>query len=262
MNAPAKEISTVELTLDVKETTNLATAVCSVMAEIKRLEKADENKFANYKFVSVDDFKDAVRPLMAKHGLSPHVDEKVFRIEEFEATLKNGTSKKSTVAVFKYAITLYHKSGESSKPERATVALPFVGAQTSGIAKSYAIKEWFKSRFLASAGDQQEEADLMGEAEDMRLSKKDGRALYDDLQKEMNAIVSGRDHVALRDWWQVEYYRIQTLPKDWEITFKTVWITEGKSLKAQADLDKMSNEEMDKMAVEHDDLDATALLRA
>ena len=237
MNVPAKDI--------VEETTNLASAVCAVMAEVKRLEKADENKFANYKFVSVDDFKDAVRPLMAKHGLSPHVDEKSFRMEEVGA-------KKTATAIFKYAITLYHSSGESSKPERATVALPFVGAQTSGIAKSYAIKEWFKSRFLASAGDSQEESDFMYNVQDNSLSKQAARTLYDELTKELNDLVTLRDAKNLYAWWNEQYYRIQTLPKDWEIGLKTDWSKEGKTLKAQADLDKMSNEDLDKMAMDQD----------
>lgn len=244
MNAPTKEI--------VETESNLATAVCAVMSEVKRLEKADKNEFAKYMFTSVDDFKDAIRPLMAKHGLSVHVDEKSFKIQELDTADKTGKVKKSNIAKYKYAMTLYHKSGENSKPERATVALPFVGAQTSGIAKSYAIKEWFKSRFLASAGDQQEEADLMDNTNEGRLTKAESRRLEEALRAEMNGIVELRDHVKLRDWWQENYYRIQTLPKDWEVGLKTDWITQGRTLKAQDDLDKATDDELDERAVNQD----------
>ncbi len=232
---------------------NLAAAICAVMSEVKRLEKADKNAFANYKFTSVDDFKDAVRPLMAKHGLSLHINEKSFDIKEFESTDKAGKPKKITAAIFKYTLRLYHIGGGVSKPENRSVAFPFVGAQTSGIALSYTIKEWFKSRFLVSSGDQNEEADLMDNTTELRLSKQAARDLSEELDKEMNSLVTMRDLDALRSWWREEYYRIKTLPTDWEVTLKTKWAREGQALSAQEGLDKSSNDDLDAIAQEQEE---------
>lgn len=220
-------------------------AVCAVMAELRRLEKADTNKFANYDFTSVDDFKDEIRPLMAKHGLFLHIAQDVFVIER----IKDGKGKETTFARFDFLITLKHVSGDEEPAELITVMLPFTGAQTSGAARSYAIKEWMKSRFLASSGDTQEEADLLDNSRDgMRLSKQDARKLYDDLNKELKESADGRNHDALAVWWSGSKERLDSLPRDWFLTIKNDYAETWKDLKAQADLDGMSNEQLDRLA--------------
>src|SRR5690606_38397713 len=102
-------------------------AVCAVMGELRRLKKADRNKFAAYDFTSVDDFKDEVRPLMAKYGLWPEVDQTAFEFME----LKDDKDKIKHVVRYDFQITLCHISGTESKPQTMTVALPYTGAQTS-----------------------------------------------------------------------------------------------------------------------------------
>lgn len=227
------------------EGNKLYAAVCAVMEDLQRLQKSDKNKHGGYAFISVDDVKDEMRPLLAKHGLSIHVSQNSFEMSDY---VDSKDSRKS-IAVFDMAVTLRHSSGLCDEPENMTVALPMTGAQTSGIARSYVVKEYLKSRFLVSAGDLESEADLLEQAKDgLRLAKADARDLYATLGKELLSSVEGRDYKALAEWWQENKYRIETLPKAWYILMKTDYATAYKELKAQEDLDKMSEGELDEMA--------------
>lgn len=128
--------------------TELNKAVCAVMSEVHSLKKAEDNKHGNYKYVSVDAFKDFVRPLMAKHGLSLSQNEVDFALDTVQG--RNGPT---VVARITYEFIMRHTSGEVDPAERATIVLPYTGAQTAGAAKSYVIKEYMKGKFLVSTGD-------------------------------------------------------------------------------------------------------------
>lgn len=136
-------------------------AVSSVMLEVARIKKGDKNQHGRYEFTSTDDIKDHIRPLMAKNGLFPTIDQTGFEMMEYSSN-----SGKKTVAKFDFEIILGHATGFAI-PERISVLLPFVGPQTTGIARSYAFKEWAKSRFLISTGDMQDEGDMVA-PEEMR----------------------------------------------------------------------------------------------
>jgi len=123
-------------------------AVTSVMAEVHSLKKAERNNHGSYNYVSVDSFKDLVRPLMAKHGLSMAVSETAFELVPIQG--RNGQTMNAKIT---YSCQLRHESGAEDEPEYATIVLPLTGAQTAGAAKSYAIKEYLKGRFLVSTGD-------------------------------------------------------------------------------------------------------------
>ncbi|WP_162651583.1 ERF family protein [Lentilitoribacter sp. Alg239-R112] len=227
----------------------IGASICAVMAEIKRLKKADKNDFAKYLFTSVDDFKDEVRPLMAKHGLLVNMNELSLDTQ----VITNDKGKETLVSSYKFSIELEHaETGDKQQAENITIMLPYTGAQTTGAARSYALKEWFKSKFLASSGDQGAEADHNEQAQYStkdRLGKPAARELSGELDKELNELANKKDIDALRAWWPEQYYRIETLPKDWEIALKTRWQTAGKELKANEDLDKMSNEQLDEIAM-------------
>lgn len=187
----------------------VAAATAKVMGEVRRLRKADNNAFAKYRYTSVDDFKDALRPLMAKHGLTPNADE--VTCELFDRT--DDKNKTSAHVRFTFSLWLEHVSGEEGKPERLTVMLPYVGAQTSGAARSYAIKEWVKSKFLASSGDS-EDADQHDVTEE--LSKSEARPIYTELEKELReAAVKGKE--AMEEWVDRRRPSIEILPKDWRV---------------------------------------------
>lgn len=217
----------------------LARAKAAVMADIVRLGKEHENKHANYKFTSVDDFKDAIRPIMARQGLSLHVTEKAFEISAIK-TGKEG--KDTTVAKVTYQFMLEHDSGELSEPSLFTVCLPYTGAQTSGAAQSYAIKEGvYKGLFQASSGDTSEEADLHDQgmvSNEGRLSKPEARELYTALQKGLVDTIALRDSLRLADWWESVRDQLRILPVDWFLMLKKDVAEQGKALKASEAIDK------------------------
>jgi hypothetical protein len=217
----------------------LTAAKVALMSEVKRMEKQHVNQHGGYKFTSVDDFKDVIRPLMAKHGLSLHISEEGFDL----ATVKNAKDKESTVAKIRFRFVLTHTSGERSEPSHMTVCLPYTGAQTSGAAQSYAIKEGvYKGLFQASSGDVSEEADLHDQGKFMaaeRLSKAEAKPLYEALERDVRAYAEEtRDAEKFLGWWQNNLDQIRLLPVDWELNLKQTWIAEGKQLRAQEAMDR------------------------
>lgn len=218
----------------------LIAAKAAVIGEIKRLEKTHTNSHGGYQFTSVDDFKDSVRPIMARNGLALHVSEESFAL----SAIKTGKEGKETnIATIRFRFVLEHVSGERSEPSFFTVALPYTGAQTSGAAQSYAIKEGvYKGLFQASSGDIAEEADFQEQSQIVateRLSKADARPLFEGLQRELRAEVSeSRDHNKLYEWWASNRDQIRILPLDWEASLKKEYADEYKTLKSSEDMDK------------------------
>jgi hypothetical protein len=205
---------------------NLAKAVCGVMAEVKRLAKDARNNHGGYDYVSVDDFKDSIRPLLAKHGLDARITEVSHSIEQLET--KSG---KSVSAVFTFEIRLRHTSGEQDEPERTTVMLPHTGAQTTGAAKSYALKEWLKGRFLVSTGEKDADADAMPpeqytggsishRATAARMPKREASPIYTQLVTELRKATTTE---ALTQWKELRQKEIDSLPDDWFSHFKRDW---------------------------------------
>lgn len=220
-------------------TLKLNAAIAAVMAEVKRLEKADENKFGHYNYTSVDDFKDALRPLLAKHGIILHMTEAcdVATVEQERKTV--GGKDAALIAKYVFSITLEHVEGEIGKEEKITVMLPYTGAQTTGAARSYAVKEWGKSRFLMSSGDT-DDADTMKQ-EDYGaavLSKKDAKPIYETLQREMREIIAARDSGALMQWGQENRQDILKLPPDWVKVIRAEYEMELGTLKAAERADR------------------------
>lgn len=196
-------------------TNELNQALSDAMKQVRRLKKADNNAFAKYKYTSVDDFKDTLRPILAELGLSISVDEVSCKMVQ----TVNDKEKKTNNLKFKFAIRLEHQSGEKGRKERLTVMLPYVGAQTSGAARSYAVKEYLKSRFLASSGDS-EDADRHDE--NITLSKQESRPLYKELQEELNNAIQ-QDRNAMEAWALRRKPSINILPNDWQLMLRRTY---------------------------------------
>lgn len=206
-------------------------AISAVMADVRRLEKAGLNAFDKYHFTSIDDFKDHLRPILARNGLSVSISEMGLEIVPME----NSQGKMKTNVRVTFAITLSHVSGESAPADVSTVILPYTGAQTAGIAKSYVIKEWIKGRFLASSGDVSEEADMRRQDEFAApsvMSKKDAKPLYESLQKELREIVSERSSGAMLQWALDNRPQLLQLPKDWQDELRQEYARELETIKA------------------------------
>jgi hypothetical protein len=90
------------------------------------------------------------RPILANNGLHPNVN----CVSSDIITVNN-----KTWASNAYRIIMQHSSGEATEPAGIHVHLPLTGAQTSGSAQSYAVKQYLRGLLLISTGDK-DDADL------------------------------------------------------------------------------------------------------
>lgn len=139
-----------------KEDPGIFAAIAAAVGEVKVLGKSDRNKFDGYDFVSIDKFLALVNPICARHGLFPVVS--LRTVEHYENT--NSKGGRSVWARFFYDITLHHRSGESLGPTNVMVSVPMNGAQASGSAQSYALKQFFRATLMIATGDK-DDADLI-----------------------------------------------------------------------------------------------------
>jgi hypothetical protein len=123
-------------------------AVATAMGEMKRLAKDSKNTEQKYDFASIDDFLAMTGPIMAKHGLFILMDEEA--IEEFE---RQGKYNMTFWLRIRYSLTVYHVDGSSLPPVRRTVEVIRTGAQSSGSAQSYVLKQFQRALFNIPTGD-------------------------------------------------------------------------------------------------------------
>lgn len=214
------------------EHAGLSAALIGVMADVRRLQKTDENKHGRYKYVPIDDVKDFIRPLLVKHGLALSVSE-AGKLELSEVpNSKGGTT---TTAIIPYTMRVTHgKSGEHSS-DQITVVLPYTGAQAAGIARSYAVKEWAKATLLMSTGD--DAADDEGnmqkgsygkerEFDPDAVPKAHARSIYDGLVQDMN---THTQLDKLEMWWMSATIaeRRRALPQSWKRTIFVEYMAHG-----------------------------------
>jgi len=127
------------------ESSKINTAIASAMGEVQKLPKDDRNEHGNYSFASIDKFLDACRPILAAHGLHPNIDGVA------SDTFMAGSNK--LWGKFSYRISMHHESGESTEPSGMDIMLPLTGAQTSGSAQSYALKQYLRGLLMISTGE-------------------------------------------------------------------------------------------------------------
>ena len=197
---------------------NLAAAMSAVMGDIVRLQKTAENRHGKYNYVPIDDVKDAIRPLLVAHGLALTVSE-TNPVEIKEVPSRNGTTATMFVS---YDVRVFHGESDEMRADTITVVLPYVGAQTAGIARSYAVKEWAKATLLLSTGEeidgdntQQERFGTTKEIDPYQQPKAKARAIYDALASDI------RTHSQidqLENWWnsQTIAEKFRALPPDWK----------------------------------------------
>lgn len=228
MSAPVKLVKT-------QRSAEFGAAVCAVMAEVRRLEKKGRNEFAKYAYTSSDDYKDGIRPLLARHGLDIDIEEEAVDFRE----IKDEKEKQKFVVAYRFAMTLRF-GAEEAPPSHITVVLPFVGPQTTGIARSYALKEWMKGKFLLTSGDTSDEADALASGSGgQRLSKQEARETYTRLQEELAAVdEEAKDANAVNKWFQENLYRVEVLPQDWYLSFRADAQGRHKALKERFAMDR------------------------
>jgi len=123
----------------------VAKAVVAVMSGMETLVKKEENDHAKYKFVGIDSFLTAVRPKCAEAGLIIVPDEESCEVRD-------------SWLLIRYAFTVAHESGETweHRPVRNITVNAKMGSQAFGTAQSYAMKQFMRSLFQISTGDDED----------------------------------------------------------------------------------------------------------
>jgi hypothetical protein len=131
----------------------IAKAVIAVMREVKKLGKEGNNTFQRYKFTSVDQFYEALGPLMASHGLFDVAIERSSAVDVREVADDKGNIKKSAWLAVDVDFWLYHESGSSYGPIPRHIQVQATGAQSYASAQSYVEKYFLRNLFKVPTGD-------------------------------------------------------------------------------------------------------------
>lgn len=123
---------------------SIAAGIVKVMSSVKRLAKDDNNKFANYRYASIDAFLEAIGPLCAEAGI-------FILAQEDQCEVVAG--EKSDSLRIRWAFTLGASDGSLWGPVHRTVTVPAQGAQAYGSAQSYALKQFERGLFQVPTGD-------------------------------------------------------------------------------------------------------------
>jgi hypothetical protein len=136
---------------------NVAAAISKVMAGVPKLQRGETNTHGQYKFASIDDFLEAVRPLCAESGLIILQDE--ASSEMLDGVDKYGKPKRWLSVT--YSFTLAHSSGETwaHRPTRSIVVDASMGSQAYGAAQSYTLKLFERSLFQIATGEKGQDVD-------------------------------------------------------------------------------------------------------
>ena len=130
---------------EIMERAKVNAAIAKTMAAVQTVGKDDKNQHGNYNFASIDGFLGGCRDACAANGLHPEIS--VISYEPF-----TGSNSKQW-ATYTYEVVMCHDSGEETKPVQTVVSLPITGAQTSGSAQSYALKQYLRGLFLIKTGE-------------------------------------------------------------------------------------------------------------
>lgn len=220
MNEPAKLATLPPTGQDIldPEHKTLVAAMNAVMNDVVRLQKTTENKHGRYQYVPIDDIKDAVRPLLVKHGLMLNVSE-AAPVEIKDVPSKNGTT---TTMFASYNVKVSHFPTGEFCIDTITVIAPYVGAQSAGILRSYAVKEWAKATLLISTGEEidadETKPERYGTTKDIdpyQQPKAKARGIYDALAADIR---THTDMDQLENWWnsQTIAEKFRALPPDWK----------------------------------------------
>ena len=145
----------------------IATRVAAAMAEVPDpIPRDSRNQYASYDYASADAVFRAVRPVLAKHGLSVRQQEQSFELLDRE---------KSTQVKVQYAISFECPEG-CGTPDVRTQTDQMKGAQTLQAVATYALKYWLRSRLLLNTGDPDTDAEPKAEPTTQTAAKPKPRA--------------------------------------------------------------------------------------
>jgi ERF superfamily len=136
----------------------VAAAVIRVKKKVRSLGHDETNKFAGYKYVSVDKFYEEIGRLMAEAGLFVVIDEISVSSERRETDNDNGQVKVAVWITSAYELFLYHESGAGYGPIHRTIMVKATGPQAFGSGMSYVEKYFLRTLFKVPTGDDDADA--------------------------------------------------------------------------------------------------------
>ena len=128
----------------------IAAGIVQVMANVKKLAKADTNGFEHYDYASIDAFLEAMGPICAAAQIFITAEEEDIEVMSVE---KADKSRQKSQLRIRWAFTIGHSSGVTFGPLHRTVIVEGAGAQAFGSAQSYAQKQFMRSIFQIPTGD-------------------------------------------------------------------------------------------------------------
>jgi len=164
-------------------------AIPRAMGQIKRIAKDSRNAEQKYDFASVDDFLAMTGPIMADNGLFIHMDE--TGVDNFE---RQGKYNVTHWTRYTFSLQVMHESGETLPPVTRSVEVIRSGAQASGSAQSYALKQFQRALFNIPTGDK-DDADFQEKAEGAPVERKRGPSPADHAISSL-AGADGPEHLA------------------------------------------------------------------
>jgi len=182
--------------------TSIHAAIAASAREVRVIGKSERNKFDGYDFASIDKFLMLVNPICSRNGLFPIVSQREMELYENI----NSKGAKSVWCRFFFDVTLHHSSGDTLGPVNMMVSVPMNGAQASGSAQSYALKQFFRSTLMIPTGDK-DDADL-NPTEQHQMPTFDAPAAAKRIK---GKLATSSDLGDLRDRWTQEADTIQQI---------------------------------------------------
>jgi len=168
---------------------SVALRIAIVCRAVKKLHHDKRNEYASYNYVSVDNFYEALGPIMAEAGLFVIVDE-VSVVGDKGFLTAN------------YELFLVSEEGDSYGPIHRQVTVKASGPQSYASAQSYAEKYFLRQIFKVPTGEQDVDAHEKVTLPDVQpqvkqLSAKDSEILKDDV---INALYEVTTEEQLEEW--------------------------------------------------------------
>lgn len=155
----------------------IAKAIISVNKKVKSLPKDDENKFARFRYTSVDAFYEAIGPLMAEAGIFVFCDEVETQIVRREGMDDQGRSRITNWLVTKYELLVYHESGAGWGPICRQMMVAATGPQAYGVGQSYVEKYFLRGLFKVPTGEGDADAEPKTELPQTRGATRTARPM-------------------------------------------------------------------------------------
>lgn len=163
---------------------DIVKAIVSIKSNISKIAHDAENKHGGYRYASGDAIYDALRKLMAEHGLVVLV---------METDCEKAGDGKTIKATFQFILATEKSTWTHSNNTR-TQYQPWMGAQTFQAAQSYAEKAFLKSLFKLSTGEPDTETVMQAtqeapkKAKAAKLGQADSKRMMDSLIKSVGAV--------------------------------------------------------------------------